>query len=362
MSLIKDDVFGYSSNGLYGHPYHELILEWFDPLGYLELNPDLHVVVKQKYDYEALLFHFVNAGFFERRIYCPRLLRSFNADYYRNFLNDEVKSFSDERLMRHWIYEGVFKGYATSEDTDAGLRSPFQIFNIGRVGSLSIVDALLKCGYTNVIHTHSDYEFSRANPCSCLTFSQLMEIKAKQDTRPPMFIISGVRDPISWLISSYSRLIDIESHADDLAALQLPGFEGVLRGRIHFMLNFFKNPMFAGFNVFGNGFNTEEGYGLYKFGKHRLLIYRVDRLSKIECVIADVVGNRNFKIEHINRSSGTARRESIDVFSKILKTTFDDSLIEVLRKSDYMQHFFTKLEQCRLYAQLPTASRRLIDF
>lgn len=348
MNATKDE-YNYSANGLYGHPYSELILKWFDPLGYLESNPDLQVLLAQKHDYEALYYHFVNTGFYEGRIYCPQLLRSFNPNYYRKYLSEDEVKLSDGQLMRHWLYEGVFKGYAGSDMTDAALSAPFQIFNIGRVGSYSIINALEKCGFNNLIHTHSDFEFSRTYPASCLTFSQLMLIRSKLGGTP-VFIISGVRDPLSWLFSSISRLIDFESK--DLMSLSLSGSVRIIRGRIHFLLNFFKNQLLDEFDVFGGRFNAEQGYGVYKSGRNRLLVYRVDKLSEIEGVIANMIGSMDFKIEIINQSSNAATRDLSNAF---WKKVFDDSLVETLRTSDYMQLFFTKQEQERFLAEISNA-------
>lgn len=349
-----DNIFEYSANGLFGHPYSSLILKWFDPREYLESYPDLQVLLEHQYDYEALLYHFTNRGFYEKRIYCYGILRSFDPDYYRNFCNEETKLLSNNQLMIHWIYEGIFRGYAGSKMTDTALNARFQIFNVGRVGSYSVVRALEKSGYNNIIHTHSDFEFSRSHQDSCLTFTQLMEIKFMLNAQPPLFIISGVRDPISWALSSISRYIDTEHISlDSFIASTSPK---VIRGRIYFMLNFFKNPLFAkfnifkdGFTIFGNGFNAKKGYGLYKFGKHRLLIYRVDKLGQIGHIIGDMIGCKDFEIEINNQSTKVASSNSLNLF---MENVFDANLIEVLRESDYMQYFFTSQEQYKIYNQL----------
>lgn len=159
----------------------------------------------------------------------------------------------------------------------------------------------------------------------------------------PVFIISGVRDPLSWMISSIGRLIDFESK--DLMQLTRLSSGRIIRGRIHFLLNFFKNELFGGFNIFGGGFNAEEGYGVYQSGRSRLLIYRVDKLCKIEGVIANMIGSKGFKIEIINQSSNVVTRDLSNVFWKRVLEAFDDGLVETLRSSDYIQHFFTKQEQ-----------------
>lgn len=351
-SMSRDDVYRYSACGPQGHPYYELIRKWYDPHEFLEANPDLQVLLKSKFDYEALFFFFLGTGFYQRRIYSLQLLRSFDADYYRKFLDKDVASLPDDELKRHWLYEGIFKGYAGSKDTDVALNSPFQVFNMGRIGSHSITSALAKCGFKGFIQTHSDYEFSRGFPNCCLTFSQLMELRFTLDTHPPLFIISGVRDPINWVFSSFRRLADAQP--DHLTALEATSLARVIRGRLHFMLNFFKDSLLARFNVFGNGFDAEAGYRLYEFGRHKLLIYRVDRLDELDGVIGEMIGSKIFKVEHINKSSDAAANVASDFLSaEFYKEVFNDQMIEALRTSDYMRHFYTKTEQFRFSSQLP---------
>src|SRR4029079_4243310 len=97
-------------------------------------------------DEEALLYHFVNTGFYERRIYRPHLLRGFHADYYREQLPHELRELSDGELHAHWAYSGVFRGLAGSEATSAALDSPFQVFSLRRGGLHLHARGLGLCG------------------------------------------------------------------------------------------------------------------------------------------------------------------------------------------------------------------------
>lgn len=346
---------GYWRDGFYGHPFSDLIRKWFDPKGYLEFYPDLLALLTRPHDHESLLYHFVNTGFYERRIYNPQLLRTFDADYYRSQLNGEAAEFGDGKLQAHWLYEGIFRGLAGSEATGAAFDSPFQVFNIGRVGSHSIVDALAKSGIANVIHTHSDFEFSHAYRGCCLTFSQLMEVKLRIQNRPPVFVISGVRDPVGWLLSVVARLTDRgEFTLKDLSPLRLTS---QLRSQVRFMLDFFGNALLSRFEVFSRGFDAKVGLGVYASGRNKLLIYRVDRLAGLAPAIGKMLGLQKFEIPLSNRSSGVIDRGLADSIWKML---FEDGFADTVLASDYVRQFFESDEQeviaDRLYSKSFPAS------
>jgi len=324
-----------------------LIQSWFDPAGYLQAYPDVSAVLRHPGDEEALLYHFVNTGFYERRIYRPHLLRGFHADYYREQLPHELRELSDGELHAHWAYSGVFRGLAGSEATSAALDSPFQVFSIGRVGSHSIAGALAECGVSNLIHTHSDFEFSDAYRGCCLTFSQLMEVKSRIETRAPVFIISGVRDPVGWLLSMFARLTDRgESGLSDLSSERL---RSQLRSQMSFMMNFFRNRLLSPFEVFSTSFDAKAGFGLYENGRNRLLIYRVDRLGEIGQDIGKLVGVPDLAIQPLNQSSGAIDNDLVDSMWAML---FDDGFGDKVLRSDYVRRFFASDEQSLIADQL----------
>lgn len=326
--------------GLYGHPHWNLIVQWFDPTGYLDLHEDLQTAGYRIQDPEPLIYHFVNQGFLERRIYRPQLVRHFDFDFYRRQLGVSGKGLTNYELMQHWVYDGIFRGLSPSEATEAALSSPFQVFNMGRVGSQSVVQALLAAGATNVIHTHSEYEFRINYLGAVTTFSQLIQIKHLSAKVPSPRFISGVRDPMSWALSAVGRSARVGDQA-------LPSDSQSLLSRVRLVLgsalNWFAHNYFIGLNVFEHQFDQELGWAFVDHGRSRLLLYRLDRLPQLGPALKEFTGVAELHLPRVDVSSGSDEQRRLEGWLR--DAAIPEELLREVYDSDFARHFFTPAER-----------------
>jgi hypothetical protein len=329
--------------GFYGHPHWRLFLDWFDPTGYLEGHEDLDLAGFRPSQPERLLYHFINQGFLERRIYSPQLARCFNVEYYAPQVGPKAARQSWYELQQHWLYEGIFEGLAPSEVTDAALGSEFQVFNMGRVASQAIVQALLEAGARNIIHTHSDYEYATSYAGSILTFSQILQVKQIASRRPAPRIFSGVRDPMEWAVSAIWR----SAKVGDLT-LPRSGEELVarLRQTLGTALHWFVHGYFMGLDVFQHPFDAEAGFGTIEHGRTRLFLYRMEALPRLERELCAFTELPALPLTTLDASRGTADRDHVERLLASIR--LPEELVHEIYDSALVRHFFTERERERL--------------
>jgi hypothetical protein len=280
-------------------------------------------------------YHFVHTGFDERRVYCPQLIRAFNGQYYRSQLPPEFARATQYELFGHWLYEGVFDGLAPNESTDAALDTRFHVFNPGRVGSYAVVQALQDAGQTNIVHAHSNFEFSRSYRGTCLTYEQLLMVKALDTRRPPVTIICGVRDPFEWAVSAVLR--SVEHAAIPRPATPLEAIWHIRRN-VGRLLHWFRHAFFQDLDVYGTAFDPERGYATIDKGRTRVLLYRADKLTSLSSALGDQLRLPRFHVQRVNESSAR------DVFEDLAQQLPPD-LCEAVITSPYAAHFFTERER-----------------
>lgn len=323
-------------DGLYAHPHWPLIVEWFDPSGYLDIHEDLQAAGYTIREPERLTYHFLNQGFLERRIYRPQLVRSFDYDFYRAQRGARGQALNERELQQHWVYEGVFAGLAPTDVTQAALSSPFQVFNMGRVGSQAVVQALAGTGLTNVIHTHSDYEFGQSYAGSALTFSQLLQVKHFCAGSNPPRIISGVRDPIDWALSAIWRSASV---GDQKLPRDVRSVLAHVRRTLGAGLNWFRHRYFVDLDVYEYPFDREAGFAIIEQGRTRVLLYRLDRLPHFRPALEEFTGVAGLALGTVDRSSGSAQRHRLETVLRIARLPED--LLNEIYESRYARHFFT---------------------
>jgi hypothetical protein len=322
--------------GAFGHPYARLIRDWFDPSGYLLDNADVSSSFPASQAAEAAEFHFLNTGFRERRIYCPQLLRGFDRHYYRTQLSEPSSNLATYELFGHWLYDGIFQGLAGNEVTDQALDTDVHVFGMGRVASYSIVAALERRGFSHLVHAHSGYEFIQFFPGCCLTYRQLVSVKALETFRPPITFLSGVRDPFAWFLSTVERSLQA---GEVPCALTPEGLADHCRERVGHALNWFDHEYFQGVDVFAHPFDAERGAALLQKGRTQVILYRVDKLESVSRDIARWLGLSSLEIPWTNAAPGATVHAGFRV---------SDELWDAVSRSAYMRHFFSDAERAAM--------------
>lgn len=246
-------------------------------------------------------------------------------------------------------------------------RSPLIVYQMGNVGSRTVVDSLesLKLGLP-IYHVHQltddgldylkrkNHSRNRAhmskNYWASYYFSE--QIRKNQQTEPWQ-VISMVRDPIARNISAFFQAIDIW-HPIFAAGLR-SGHENEVFDNIVgiFLANYphekpltwFQNDMLPvfGLDVFETDFDTSNGYSIYEHEKIRLLLIRLEDLN--DCAsdaIADYLHIPKFSLRRVNSTSskysGSLYKDFVDQIS------LPSSYIEQMYNSQYMRHFYTQEE------------------
>lgn len=249
------------------------------------------------------------------------------------------------------------------------------IYQMGKVGSISIDDAIrgkLDGKRAKIIRLHYicniDYlktllKHSEGLPESTIEcyrgFLRTADeaSKALRDRNKKIFIITGVREPVSQKIASYFQRINVNfpghqffgpSTAFKLlreiffASLDLEegDFQGLKR---HFFDTEMKEA--TGIDVYQYPFDQQAGYQTITRGNIHLLIYKFEKLSDIFPQIEKFIKpylNGNIALKSSNIGSEKAYAKTYDYFKKHIQ--FDRHLLEAVYKSKYAQHFYSQKE------------------
>jgi hypothetical protein len=317
--------------GPYGHPHVDLILKWFDANGYLSINPDVHPNQPVGSGVESAEYHFVYTGFGERRLYSPQLVRYFDAAYYRPQLGAPEREIGDYALMQHWVYEGIFNGLAASAATGMALDSVVHLLTMSQVGEGTLARSLAEAGLAGVVTTSGNHDFAASFPGCCMTYEQLVTLKALDSVRRPLVFVSGVADPIDWSLASIAKGVE----KGDLAAPGSAELTQLLRHRVGHCLSWFRHGYHQGIDVYRQPFDAERGLGIIDRGRTRVILYRADRAAASAGAIRSTLGLRSLRIPDETSGAPTITPADFHV---------PQDLWEAVATAPYTRHFFTERE------------------
>lgn len=326
-------------NSLEYHPHYRKIIEWFSPGDYISFHKDLEHWGPPHFRYEEALYHYCHQGFLERRIYCPQLLRHFDPEYYRAQLSGEAKDWTQYELRQHWVYIGVFDGLAANTVTAAALSSKYKVFNMGRVGSYTVVDALKAAGTQNIIHTHTEAEFGSSYQTSSLRFPQLIFVQSITDKRPKSHFITGVRDPMDFAISSVKRTAQMDPSRWDVESKILG--QTVAKMMKH-CLEWFDHNYHLNINPYDFPFDADAGYGIIQRKEANILLYRTERMNELEPIFRKFTGVPHLTIAHSNSSKAHVAQM---VDSALSQFSIPPELVEMAYSSRFARHFLNAAER-----------------
>jgi len=206
--------------------------------------------------------------------------------------------------------------------------TPVFVFQMGKVGSLSIYQSLLLSYPGAVIHSHT---FSEDD--SQYHIRELYDWAILKNL--PINIISPVREPIPRNISSFfhSFIKDSTISMDQLLEMFLDKYQYATIQWFEFNIkNLFD------INVYSEPF-LQEGYRIYSKNNIRLLVFRseMEDASK-EQIIRNFLGIRNFKITNTNFGSEKAYAMMYQNFKDQVK--FPKYYIDRMCDSQYSRYFY----------------------
>ena len=244
----------------------------------------------------------------------------------------------------------------------------YLIYQVGKVGSNSIVNRLAACGApAKSIHTfrstdvipqwnlkldwRSEFEYRLSSPLPWLAKRAITSReKQKRDT----FIITGVRDPVSRAISIVMQSLHflLKEHLG-IAYVQEDRFIDIFQEILHQRVNldyYFQwfEQEFAyvtGFhNVHQREFCKQKGIGVSRREHTTLVVFRQDKLpSLLNSNFDGLLPTETHKSKSANRSENKWYAcLSDDVKSKLI---LNKAYLETVYNSDYCKSFFTEQER-----------------
>lgn len=248
---------------------------------------------------------------------------------------------------------------------------PIFVFQMGKVGSISIHDALVEMNLGEpVFHLHllNNIDQISANVCKRYPTPEgtLFYLRRGQIVRDWMAtadesaiwnVITGVREPVGRNVSAFFEMLhhlvpNIEARfaADDITVEELQELFLHLYDQRSPNLWFdgqFK-PVF-GIDVYAKPFPHAQGYDLYEEGNSRALLIRVEDLSA--CVgqaMERFLGIKDFQVQTKNTSDAKAFGELARRFKEV---PLPEAYVEQMCATRYARHFYSEQELDRAFRQ-----------
>lgn len=324
---------------LYQSPYAGRIIRDFRWREYLAANPD----VAKAGGGEAVAFaHFFHQGYYERRIFDPKRLDGFDPGFYRERY-PELALPSDAAAQIHYCYQGWYEQRIPNRESAWLNDARLHVYQMGKVGSHSIADALLAAGYAGgVVHAHWMTDVMTAFPGNRLCYSRILV----HDRDEPVKVISATREIVSWTLSGLFQYHgDRMLNATDAGALIEEHFWNQCKSG----LEWFDHQYYCGLDVYAHPFDPAEGYTRIRHPGMDLMIYRQEDLPRLEKPIAEFLGLPELSFQ--TRNVGDRKAYSSIYTTMLRNTRLPAALLDELYDTPFMRHFYSDAERDKARAR-----------
>lgn len=324
---------------LFQHPYADLIMTGFRWRAYLRANPDVAACVD---DEAGALHHFHFRGYYERRIFDADRLSGFDPVFYRETY-PELGLADDAEAQVHYCYLGYYEQRLANRFAAWHADADLHVFQMGKVGSHSIAQALEACGAgRRAIQLHWLSDFHLGTPGLRLPYRELLLRKRGR----PLQVISGTREIVSWALASLFQYFgaDLESPGQALALVEERFLETCEAG-----LAWFDHRYFCGLDVYAHAFPHEAGALRIGHAPLDLLVYRQEDLGRLSDAFAAFLGIPGFRIGQANVGDGKAYSSLYRDF--LGSARFPGNLVARLYEHPFMAHFYSDSEREQAYAR-----------
>jgi Putative capsular polysaccharide synthesis protein len=244
------------------------------------------------------------------------------------------------------------KSYQMLSDKDIIL-----VYQMGKVGSNSIRWSLEKLGigaphihslyknrgyelYKNFLLSKMYYPLHKKVLCSLFYAWQRFKLRRRKHLK----VITLVREPISVNISSFFHNLSYFSYEIEQKNANSIEEAFVEKFNHDYALNWFDDDFLPtiGLDIYKHNFDKQAGYAVIKEKNVDCLIIKLEKLNGLEKVIADFVGNEEFKLINHNISSEKWFNPIYKEFKANIK--FDADYVDKIYSSKFMQHFYSSEE------------------
>ena len=302
-------------------------------------------------------------------------------------------------LPKRWIDRRLYEYMAVNVGAHWPWATPILVYQMGRVGSSSVRNALFRSrdpATRLVLMSHEFYpvrnrraEVLDVDPSDRgdveteiahaqavfrrLPWRRKLKLRFREKfysemihrnivaRRRPAKVITLVRDPIANNISMFFQVFrqyadgqrEMASYSpNELVQLFLDRY---MHSRPLIWFDTELRPM-LGIDVYEHPFPTEQGYTVLKQGHLELLVLRCDESDTVkERAIGEFIGIRDF---HMVRSNVTARKASAATYAKFQQEIrLPDAYIDRMVGSKYATHFYREGELAEFRRRWQTADR-----
>jgi hypothetical protein len=258
---------------------------------------------------------------------------------------------------------GLFKLYATNQ-------TPILIFQMGKVGSKTVVKSLEKKGILPLFHLHFLLKSADNRRFYNPMVLDILEVKWRRESqvrrneflynkvivpKKQVKIICLTREPIGRNISAFFENFELET------GKKYEKSNFTLQELMDIFINFFPHSIpinwfdrhfkpFLGIDIYEHPFPKEQGYLRINKDNVDLLILKLETSDSVkEKAIAEFLGLKEFKLVRTNVGEDKNYAEKYKEFKQNIKLPL--SYVEEMCSSKYFNHFYTEEEIKKVYSR-----------
>ncbi len=324
------------SDQLDEHPRARELLEAFEIDAYLRINADL---LDAGVTNETALEHFAEHGYRQRRIFSQLLHDTVDPAFYRKEY-PELGLNDDHEAITHYAYIGRYEDRVPNTFTKNELESSVHLFQMGKVGSKTIQDAVERAGGSECIHLHWADVYHDERPILGIHYSRILN----QHRSHPTNVVVGVRDPFERVVSGYfqeAESLSIKKNMNDKGAA-LEQLRDRFARDAWVICNWFDHNFYCGLDIHDHPFNPELGYSVIEHNNIRVFLYRVDVLNQLQQPLAEFLDLPKLTLGKKNTGGDK-------LYAQVYKEVSDQfrvphEIASKLIESKYAKHFFSDAE------------------
>jgi len=215
---------------------------------------------------------------------------------------------------------------------------------MGKVGSVSINHALRDKGI-KTLHAHwMQGEYPRSE---FPTNKSKIVYKVKNNKTPPLKIITLIREPVGRNISAFFQ--NMPKYHSNIAKISVEGLQDIFLNKyiIDYPDLWFKYELMDLFNFdpFKERFDYKKGYKIYKTGKHKILILRLEDCDRILSeALYKLLKVKNIKMLRRNVTDEKGHITARTKYKEFKLLSFPEEFLDKNYNLKYAKHFYKKEE------------------
>lgn len=239
-------------------------------------------------------------------------------------------------------YHGYYEGRVANPGTAWLYDAELHVFQMGKIGSHSIAQALRGTYSGKVLHLHWVTDIAFSYPFCTLPYADLL----LHERRTPVKVISGAREVVSRVLSGIFQYHGATVTSHD-RAMEL--VEEVFWEQCDSVVSWFDHQYFCGLDIYAHQFDHHSGCLRIEHPKLDLFLYRQENLSRLDAQLARFLDLQAFNLARENVGGGKLYKR---FYSKVIRDfRVPGNLLSKLYDTPYMRFFYSDEEREQNYAR-----------